>query len=290
MGLEDQLAVLKSRGLIIDDEAIAVRQLSSISYYRLASYWRPMEIDKASHQFKPNSHFANAMDLYNFDMKLRSLIFTAIQKIEIAFRSKVIHSFSLPYGSFWFMDSTLFKNPAIFARCLGNLDDELKRTKEEFVLEHYAKYDSPAFPPVWKTMEVASFGTVSKIFSNFADNKVKKDVAKGFGLPQHLFLESWITAIAVLRNCVAHHARTWNRIFSIKPQLPSSLQGDWIADRNIPPFKLYPFLCTMQYLLAATNDREEFKEGIKSLLAQYPNVDATTMGFPAHWQDEPLWR
>ncbi|MBO5633090.1 MAG: hypothetical protein J5965_28865 [Aeriscardovia sp.] len=34
-----QLAMLKQRGLIVSDEDTALKQLASISYFRLASYW-----------------------------------------------------------------------------------------------------------------------------------------------------------------------------------------------------------------------------------------------------------
>ena len=102
MDLPNQVQVLKERGLLIEDEQQALDKLSFISYYRLANYWRPMESDKETHQFKPGSRFSDIIKLYDFDMSLRTLIFTAIQNIEIAFRSKIIHCFSLKYGSFWF--------------------------------------------------------------------------------------------------------------------------------------------------------------------------------------------
>ena len=290
MDLPDQVQVLKDRGLAVEDEQFALHKLDFISYYRLANYWRPMEADKATHSFKPGSRFSDIVSLYDFDMALRTLIFTAIQNIEIAFRSKIIHCFSLKYGSFWFMDSNLFKNRCFYARCLSSLEEEIHRTKEEFIRVHFAKDSDPAYPPVWKSLEVASFGTLSKIFSNFADNTVKKDVARGLGLPQHVFLESWMTAIAVLRNCCAHHARTWNRIFTIKPQLPATLNGKWITDRSMPPYKLYPQLCCIQYLLNAIGVGDGFKSGLKALFAAYPNVDSSAMGFPATWSTEPLWQ
>lgn len=290
MDLPNQVQVLKDRGLLIEDEQQALDKLSFISYYRLANYWRPMESDKETHQFKPGSRFSDIIKLYDFDMSLRTLIFAAIQNIEIAFRSKIIHCFSLKYGSFWFMDSTLFKNPSIYARCLNSLDEEIHRTKEEFIINHLAKYSEPIYPPVWKTLEVASFGTLSKMFSNFSDNSVKKDVSRGLGLPQHVFLESWMTSIAVLRNCCAHHARTWNRTFTIKPQLPSTLSGDWISDRSRPPYKIYPMLCCIQYLLNTIGVGDEFNGKLKELIAQYPNVDVAAMGFPATWKNEPLWQ
>lgn len=84
------MAMLKNRGLLFDDEQAAVECLKIISYFRLANYWKPMESDKVNHVFKPKSKFENVVTLYNFDKELRTLIFSAIQSIEIALRTKVI--------------------------------------------------------------------------------------------------------------------------------------------------------------------------------------------------------
>ena len=71
----EQLSLLKQRGLIIDDEGTAIRCLHSISYFRLTSYLVPMESDSDTHAFSPHSHLHTAIALYNFDRKLRSLVF-----------------------------------------------------------------------------------------------------------------------------------------------------------------------------------------------------------------------
>ena len=59
-----------------------------------------MELDAESHLFAPNSSFSFATKLYVFDRELRSLVFTAIQDIEIAFRTRIIHYFSMKHGPF----------------------------------------------------------------------------------------------------------------------------------------------------------------------------------------------
>ena len=43
------LAMLKARGLTIEDEQQAERTLGFVSYFRLANYLRPMEVDKDTH-------------------------------------------------------------------------------------------------------------------------------------------------------------------------------------------------------------------------------------------------
>ena len=207
ISIVDQMEMLKNRGLLFDDEQAAVECLKIISYFRLANYWKPMESDKVNHVFKPKSKCENVVTLYNFDKELRTLIFSAIQSIEIALRTKVIQIVSSNCGAFWFADKSLFSNTTIFSKCLSNIEEELKRSKEDFLIEHFAKYDNPPYPPAWKTLEVSSFGTLSKLYCNLADNNLKKQIAREFGLPQHLYLESWIKSLSVLRNCIAHHAR-----------------------------------------------------------------------------------
>lgn len=286
----DILKLLKSRGLIIRDESKAIECLKVISYFRLDNYFHPMESDKILHTFKSNSYFENAVSLYAFDCKLRVLIFSAIQSAEIALRSKMIHHFSLCYGAFWFTDYTCFRNRDIFDKCLSQIKQELSRTREDFIIEHQNKYSDPVFPPVWKTLEVTSFGTLSKLFCNFSDNHVKKKIAREFNLPQHLVLESWIKSAVVLRNCLAHHSRIWNRKFPVRPQVNVALRGNWIKPLVGNADKLYPQLCYLQYMLNVINPQNVFSVRLKDLLAEYTNVDTLAIGFSKDWQNEPLWR
>ena len=285
-----QIQMLKERGLIINGEKRALEQLRIISYFRLANYLRPMEQDKIAHIFKPNSTFENALDLYYFDKELRVLIFRTIQSIEIALRTKIIHHVSLKYGAFWFTDINLCTNQRMFTENLNHIQQELQRSKEDFIQEHFAKYSIPTFPPVWKTLEIVSFGTLSKLYCNLSDTAIKKQIARDFDLPQHLYLESWIKCAAVLRNCIAHHARVWNRRFPLKPQLPKKLPALWIDESHTERVKLYAQLCYLVYLQNSIHPDNTFKQDLFALLEAHPNVDVKAMGFPANWREEPLWR
>ena len=290
LSIEEQIIRLKSSGLIIDNEQEVHKVLSIISYFRLACYWRPMELDKSSHRFKPNSKFENALSLYYFDKELRALIFSAIQSVEIALRTKVIHDFSTKYGPFWFMDENLVKSDKQQQENIISIRKELDRSKEDFIQEHYLKYDTPDMPPAWKTLEVASFGVLSKLYGNFKDKTVKKKIARSFGVPQHEFLESWMRSIAVLRNCCAHHARIWNRRFSMIPQMPKNMTAKWIGNLNVDNHKLYVQLCCLIYWQNSIYENNDFVKSFKNLLSKYPNVDTSAMGFPSNWEDEPLWK
>ena len=285
-----QLAMLKQRGLIVSDEDAALRQLASISYFRLASYWKIFETDETTHLFGSGTRLEDVISLYTFDRELRSIIFTAIQDIEVALRTRIIHFFSMTHGAFWFMDASKFNNQNIFQTCLDSIQVELSRSKEDFLQEHFAKYSSPSMPPVWKTLEVVSFGNLSKLYANMKDVEVKKQVAKSVGLPQYTYLESWMRSLTVLRNCCAHHARVWNRRYPAMPQLPRRLPLTWVDTQHIRPMKLYAQLCVLLYLEQSITPNSQIKDRLLSLLGAYPNTIIRQMGFPRGWENEPMWQ
>lgn len=163
LDITDIIQQMKSRGLSITNENKATTFLENVSYFRLAVYLRPMEID-ASHNYKSGSTFENAMSLYDFDARLRHLIFGAIQKIEISLRSKIINQISLQYGAMWFVNSEIAVDKHKFSDNLSTLERELNRSKEEFIKEHINKYGKDEFPPVWKLLELASFGCLTKLY------------------------------------------------------------------------------------------------------------------------------
>lgn len=287
----DLLAMLKQRGLQVADEQEALRTLSLVSYFRLACYFRPMEIDKQTHEFREGASLGQALALYKFDTALRDLVFCATRQIEIALRSCVNYHFSRNHTPFWFTQVDMATDGHLFVEHLSSVDRELHRSKEEFIKEHFERYDRPSFPPAWKTLETVSFGTLSKLYQNFYDKAEKKAVAEDFGLPQHEFLISWLESLTVLRNLCAHHARIWNRRYALKPQVPKTLSSHkWLKNFAFPPDKIYPQLCCIAYLLNAIDAQNTFTKDVKQLLQKNPLVDATAMGFPKGWDKEPLWK
>lgn len=167
---------------------------------------------------------------------------------------------------------------------------EVARSKEDFIQEHFQKYESPECPPVWKTLEVISFGLLSKLYDNLKDTSLQKTIAHDFSLPQHIYLKSWLASCSVLRNCIAHHARIWNRRFPVKPKMPDKLSASWINTYTESPVKLYPQLCCMGYLQNVIHPDNDFVKRLKKLFADNPNVDLRAMGFPRDWESQPLWK
>ena len=286
---EESIEILKSRGLIVSDENKARHYLSHIGYYRLSAYMYPLLcMPKEQHIFKEGASFDKIMMLYRFDKKLRMLLFNEIEKIEVAIRSLIVNiGCSMSKDPFWITDFNNFANKTRFDKTVHLIDEELKHTKEEFI-SHFKKTYSNQYPPAWMLMEILPFGVVTNIYANIKDNKIKKRISQSFGLQVAPF-ESWLTIVAVTRNSCGHHARIWNRVFSIRATMPNKMSRPWLKLKR-DPLRVYFDMCIIKYFLDVVSPGNDMLDKMLSLFSDYPEIDLKALGFPAgDWQAEPLW-
>ncbi|PKG43924.1 Abi family protein [Psychroflexus sp. MES1-P1E] len=292
--IAQQIDQLKTRGLAISNEAIATAYLSNISYYRLGEYWYVMQSDKKNHIFKPNSNFTDVVALYNFDAKLRILLFEVIEKIEISLRTKLIYHLSHEIDPWWFQNFTLFTDSMALVKTLAKLEEELSRTKDVTIKNHKKKHrEDLRFPPAWKSLEQTSFGALSKLYGNLKPTVKSKDtIAKELGAVNHTYLPSWLQSIAQIRNFCAHHSRLWNRNLPGAPKLLSKPPNAWVLDvpKQHEFQKLYTHMCLMKYMLNVIQPNNDFTQQLDNLFSTYPNVDPHALGMKPNWQQEPLWK
>jgi len=149
--------------------------------------------------------------LYRFDSELRSLIFEVIEKIEISLRTKLIYHLSQEFDPWWFQNFDIFINSRALVVTLFNLEEELSRSKDVTIKNHFKKHsDDLRFPPAWKSLEQKSLGALSKLYGNLKNTvKSKSIIAEEFGAVNHTFLPSWLQSIAQIRNYCAHYSRLW---------------------------------------------------------------------------------
>ena len=282
-----QIALLKSRGMKFADENKALHLLENISYYRFSGYWYPLLANKQNHVFKSDACFETAFNLYKFDRKLRKIISSELEKIEISVRSRLSHVMATAHDAFWIEDASLFTNQTIYLSTLEKISEELERSDEEFIISFKSKYSNP-FPPTFILLETVSFGALSRLYGNLKPGRDKKNVARLFGLPDKVF-ESWLHSLVYIRNMCAHHARLWNRQVGIKPLFPRHTHNIWIDTNGVSNRRLYYVLSMIVYLLNTVNPNHTFRQKLENLFRKYPNVDRAAMGFPSNWRSEPLW-
>lgn len=290
LSITDQIQLLKDRGLVIDDEKRAAHYLSYISFYRLRAYTYPFQDNEdGDHPFIKEVTFDEILDYYIFDRELRLIIFDAIERIEVAFRTQIIYQCCMAHESHWYEDETQFRNPRHFESDLKTIDDELERSSEVFIQHYNEKYSTPHRPPAWMTLEVVSLGTLSKLYHNLKLGKTKKTISGKFNLGHPFILESWMHAISNVRNICAHHSRLWNRKLAVAPKLPDLTSKPFIRNKEIDEHKFYALLCCMVYLMNVINPGHHFKQRLFELFNGFDQIELQKMGFPDGWKHEALW-
>ena len=206
----------------------------------------------------------------------------------VAVRCAIVnHGCEMTGDAFWMTDARNFSNPAKFNKTIRLIEDELNHSKEEFVTHFKETYSNP-YPPAWILMEILPFGVVTNIFANIKNKKLKKRISQSFDLQVAPF-ESWLTIVAVTRNSCGHHARIWNRVFSIRATIPVRMKRPWLLLQT-DPLRVYFDMCIIKYFLNIISPGNDMLDKMQTLFTEYPEVDLGALGFPSgNWQNEPLW-
>lgn len=290
LSFDKQINQLQERELIIDNIEKAKEFLKNISYFRLQGFWWEFQIDKENHKFIEGTTFENIIDLYTFDRKLRLLLFDAIDRIEIALRTKLVYYPSIELGQWWFENVDNYFNANFHQESLKEVDKELNRTKEVFIESHYKKYGNEHRPPAYKTLEVVSFGCLSKLYSNLNNNITAKNrVANEFNLPNHNFLRSWLQSFNTIRNIIAHHSRIWNRNIDFAPKFLHKTEYDFI-EKPENEHSIYHCMSCILFVLNKVSKGHSLKGKLIELIESNDFINIDQMGIPSNWRNQDLWK
>ena len=297
----DQLKILSSRGLIIEDEERALACLARIGYYRLSGYWfafrersepaclypkqgkRPEKTQKiALDSFKSGASFQNAVDLYVFDKQLRLLAMDALERIEVAIRVDISHMLG-EFDRFAYLRPDLFHpkfteefgtktGTTLHHDWLGNHARLVNRSREEFVEHNKTKYGLPL--AIWVACEVWDFGTMSKLFDGMREQDQDK-IALKYGIRNGRTFATWLRSLGYLRNVCAHHSRLWNRNMVSQPKLPSNEDVEWVShfqNYTHGQSRCYMLLVMTRHLIDIINPNSSWKTRVQQHLASFPDL------------------
>lgn len=286
----EQIEKLQSRGLTIVNPTKAAHYLLNISYYRLRAYTFPFQDNESENQlFTKNISFEEIINLYVFDRQLRLLIFNAIEKIEVSFRTQIIYQYALVHGSHWHLKPELYNNSVYFAEQIASLEKEIDRSNETFIKHYKNKYTKPSSPPSWMSLEVSSMGLLSKLFKNLKNDAIKSSVANYYGLKDVNLFSNWMFCLSILRNTCAHHGRVWNRRLP-EIAIPKKTFYPYVKNKTFYTNKTYVIICNMLYILNIISPEHSFKNNLLALMNNCPLAQEKEMGFPKDWNLEQFWK
>lgn len=315
LSFNQQLSLLKSRGLIVTNDKIAIEYLRRLGYYRLSGYWytcreiipnpdsgvkpiRPQRKDT----FMLGAHFQDAVELYVFDKKLRLLVLDAIERIEVAFRVDISYLMGKK-------DKFAYNNPNLLH---GNFtkkinprtgktkhqdwllkhDQLITRSKEDFATHYKTKYGLPL--PIWVAIELWDFGLLSTFYHGMSI-KDKIEIASKYKVPDWQVMESWLRCVNYARNVVAHHNRLWNRNLIDQPKLAKKgimPKFDPLVGNIHMTSRVYVLLCILSHFMRQICPRSSWSNRLVNLIKSFPQTghfDIEHMGFPEGWEKHEFW-
>lgn len=282
----EQVEKLQQRGMVIDVEN-AEMHLKHINYYRLGAYWLPFEIDHATHKFASGTCFSAILNLYHFDRKLRLLLLDAIERIEVSVRAQWAYCLAHHHSPHAHLDRTLAYKDFLWQQNISKVTEEVERSDETFI-RHLRNTYSESLPPAWAVCEVISLGLLSRLYNNLKPMKTRRAIADIYQADQKVF-QSWLHHLSMVRNVCAHHARLWNREFTITPELPRNKPFKVAKESVENSRKIYNTLIIILHCMDQIDKNHDWRKNLKKLIIDH-GISTEAMDFPKNWQERPIWK
>lgn len=205
--LDEQIEILKNKGLVIDDVDNTKEILLRENYFFVSGYRHLFMKSEQSKRFLEGTNFREMYALFNFDRQLRNIIFKNVLILENNVKSIIAYNLSKSFG----IREKNYLNPKNFTReseKSRQVNDLIKKMKRQIrvnggqhsATSHYiANY---GYIPPWIVVKVLSFGIVSELYG-ILKLENQKEIADIFGV-SHQDLISYLMILSNYRNLCAH--------------------------------------------------------------------------------------
>ena len=296
--LDEQVAILQNKGLVIDDIDYAKHVLLRENYFFLMGYRHLFLDSKDNKSFKKGTNFRELYSLFYFDRQLRNIIFKNILIIENNAKSIFSYVLSSKYG---YKEVNYFK-PSNYNQSpdkVRQVNDLLKKMKRQIrvngnqheATKHYIR--NYGYIPLWVVVKVLSFGITSELYT-IMKSQDQKDIAKEFNVePENLL--HFLPLLSNYRNLCAHEDimfehRTQkgipNNFYHVELNIPM-VNDEYIFGKN----DLFAIVLIFKYLLSEADFRLFMKEvsyEINELSGRIQTIPIemvlARMGFPKNYE------
>ncbi|MCK9373032.1 MAG: Abi family protein [Sulfuricurvum sp.] len=269
--IDEQIELLKSRGMLFRDEDQAKHYLLNLNYYRLSGYWLPFK--QPDDSFESNLYFEDIINLYLFDSGLKGLLYQALETIEISAKTKFAYYLAQAHGPHP-LKTENFTNGYYFAQSYAKLQSEIERQKDRNFIKHYREKYAEELPPLWVCVEVMTFGLLSQLTKNIKNTKVKREIARCYDLDMKIF-ESVLYHLSTIRNHIAHHSRLYNHTSEITFGIPKILENQ--CNKNLLG-SIYNTIVMCDYILKKIEPNSVLMKDVLELADKH-RINKSMMGF-----------
>lgn len=217
--------------------------------------------------------------MYEFDRKLRHIVFSAIEEIEIFLRTQFAYYHAEKYGPTGYLDEANFSAQHHHDKFIENIEREIESNRNVLFVRHHVDRKNGVFP-LWVISELFTFGMLSFFYYDLQTSD-KKRLAKDLYNENYRNILSWLRCCTDLRNICAHYGRLYYRIFSA---VPSGFDDVDINHKK----RLWGAMLALKSLYPnADKWNSECMPQIEALFDEYEDaVDLYHIAFPENWREK----
>ena len=205
--IQEQISILESKGLIIDDYLFTEDILIRENYFFISGYRHLFLKSPKDRNFIKGTTFRELYALFNFDRQVRNIVFKNLLIIENNLKSIISYQLSKKYG---FREKDYLR-PENFTKVPDKqrqLNDTLKKMKRQIrvngaqhsATSHYLK--NYGYIPLWVVVKVLSFGIVGELYT-VMKREDQEEIAKIYDLSINNLL-TYLPILSNYRNLCAH--------------------------------------------------------------------------------------
>lgn len=213
-----QLIILRNRGLDVPKNGKPKRDLESENYYNIINGYKDLFLATRRTQtsdevYKSGAKFSEIKALYEFDFELKSIILKRILRVENMIKTTLAYNFSQKYGHDNYMKIDNF-NHGNNPRNMANVMDLIqgvqgiiaRQVNKHGAIKHYML--EHGYVPLWVLVNILPLGTISK-FYNCMKQQDKQSIARFYNL-NDTELVNILKTLTYCRNKCAHGERLYN--------------------------------------------------------------------------------
>lgn len=205
--LDEQIEILRQKGLVIDDVDYAKEVLLRENYFFLSGYRHLFLKDDGSRRFKLGTNFRELYGMFNFDRQLRNILFKNILIVENNLKSILSYVMSKNHGfkEQHYLNAENFVQDYNKSRQINDLLRKMKRQinvngKQHAATSHYI--NNYGYIPLWVVVKVLSFGIVGELYS-ILQRDDQEEIADIYKVSVNC-LANYLPILANYRNLCAH--------------------------------------------------------------------------------------
>ena len=296
--LDQQINILKEKGLVINDIDFAKKVLFKENYFFLSGYRYLFMTKYKEKKFNDGTTFDELYSVFLFDRHIRNLMFKNILIVENNIKSITSYQLSKKYGfkEKDYLNPDNFTKDPMREKQVYDVLSKMKRQirvngKQHTATQHYMF--NYGYIPMWILVKVLSFGLISELYL-ILKNEDKEAISNFYEIDTEE-MGTYLNLLSNFRNICAHEDilydhRTQRLIsdteFHYKLDIPKDEEGIYKFGKN----DLFAMVIILKQML----EKDEFIDFLRELEYEINLLDSRVntvplnsilnrIGFPDNW-------